>query len=253
MELVASAPQHTPGAPHVPPILVRAALRMLASSVKSRAGFDLYKLRAIDAARTCYIPALFGTGNADVLVRPHHSKLIYDEYVGDKNLVTFEGDHNETRPDFFMDSAAIFLKTVLLLPEAAGLQVPLDHRGRPMPIAHAFSRASGGTGTFSLPPLTDITAQRSDVYGLLDAEEEQIRQAIAASLASAGESATGAAALTEVLGSSPTCEAAASVETANAPSPAALAVPGTVGNESGSALEEDLLLQDAIRLSLNSK
>ena len=114
LELVSSAPEQVPGAPNVPPFLVKSALWKVAGSVKSRAGFDLYKLRPVDAARTSYVPALFGTGDQDVLVRPHHSKQIFDEYAGDKNLIKFEGDHNDVRPGFFMDSATIFLKQCLL-------------------------------------------------------------------------------------------------------------------------------------------
>ena len=56
-------------------------------------------------------------------VRPHHSKLIFDEFAGDKNMVTFDGDHNDLRPDFFMDSACIFLKSVLMIPDSAQLEV----------------------------------------------------------------------------------------------------------------------------------
>jgi len=105
LELVNHMPDQVPSAPAVPPFLVRTALRMVAGSVKSRVGFDLYKLRPVDCARTCVTPALFAAGTEDVLVRPHHSKMIYDGYAGDKNIVTFEGDHNESRPEFFMNSA----------------------------------------------------------------------------------------------------------------------------------------------------
>ena len=114
---------------------------MCGSSVKSRAGFDLYKLRPVEAARTCFVPALFGCAADDVLVRPHHSQLIFDEYAGDKNVVRFEGDHNDIRPGFFLDSACIFLKQ-------ARAQRPTAHR-------------------FSEPnPLTQLVRTRADSCGL---------------------------------------------------------------------------------------
>ena len=112
LELVTSAPETVPGAPSVPPFLVKTALHVVAGSVKKRAAFDLYKLRPIDAARTCFVPALFGCAFDDVLVRPHHSQQIFDEYAGDKNVVKFDGDHNDLRPGFFIDSCCIFLKQV---------------------------------------------------------------------------------------------------------------------------------------------
>ena len=40
-------------------------------------------------------------------MRPHHSQSIYNAYKGDKNLVTFDGDHNELRPAFFLDSVRV--------------------------------------------------------------------------------------------------------------------------------------------------
>ena len=49
-------------------------------------------------------------------------------------MVTFEGDHNEMRPGFFLDSAAIFFTNVLRIPDAAALEVPTDHSGRPLPL-----------------------------------------------------------------------------------------------------------------------
>ena len=133
MELVQHAPNVVDGAPTVPPFLVRAALRIVAGTVKGRAAFDLYKLRPVDRARTCFTPALFATAHDDVLIRPHHTTSIYEEYAGDKNHVSFEGDHNELRPAFFLDSAAIFLTETLRIPDALALQQTADPvTGRPM-------------------------------------------------------------------------------------------------------------------------
>ena len=89
-------------------------------------------------ARTSFVPALFGCANNDILVRPHHSQMIFDEYAGDKNVVKFDGDHNDVRPGFFVDSASIFMKQVLLLRDEQGLDVPLDGHGRPLPITQAL-------------------------------------------------------------------------------------------------------------------
>jgi hypothetical protein len=46
-------------------------------------------------------------------VKPHHSKILYDIYPGDKNLISIDGDHNSLRPRFFKDSAAIFFYNTL--------------------------------------------------------------------------------------------------------------------------------------------
>ena len=145
MELVQHAPNVVDGAPTVPPFLVRAALRIVAGTVKGRAAFDLYKLRPVDRARTCFTPALFATAHDDVLIRPHHTTSIYEEYAGDKNHVSFEGDHNELRPAFFHDSAAIFLTEPLRIPDALALQQTADPvTGRPMNLLDSWARAARG-------------------------------------------------------------------------------------------------------------
>ena len=61
VELVTSSSAAAPNLPSIPPFLVKTALRLIASSVKSRAGFDLYKLRPVDFAPTCFTAALFAT------------------------------------------------------------------------------------------------------------------------------------------------------------------------------------------------
>ena len=60
-----------------------------------------------------FIPALFATATGDDFIKPQHSQDLHDAYQGDKNFIKFEGDHNTTRPQFFYDSASIFLYTTL--------------------------------------------------------------------------------------------------------------------------------------------
>jgi hypothetical protein len=46
-------------------------------------------------------------------VRPHHGEAMHEKYMGDKNLIRVEGDHNSDRPFFMMDSVSIFFHNVL--------------------------------------------------------------------------------------------------------------------------------------------
>jgi len=177
IELVANAPAQV-GTPAIPSFLVKTALWKIASTVKSRAHFDLYKLRPVDAAKTCFVPALFAAGTEDVLVRPHHSKMIFDAFAGDKNVVTFDGDHNDMRPDFFMDSACIFLKNTLLLHD--GLDVPLDGYGRPLSIRHAFMHSQRSA---VVRPPRALDDEFQEQLTLIQAEEAMLREAIMASMA----------------------------------------------------------------------
>ena len=151
--------------------------------------------------------------------------MIFDEYAGDKNVVAFDGDHNDVRPGFFVDSACIFLRQCLLLTDEHCLDVPLDHHGRPLPLSQALRmqarqqrrdelvRSGGATGDdddgLELTP--DLLAMlggssgrvlrhappscehESEAAALQEFEEQLLRQAIAESLAAAnGASPTGA-------------------------------------------------------------
>ncbi|MCH99826.1 abhydrolase domain-containing protein, partial [Trifolium medium] len=73
-------------------------------------------LNCLQAAPKTFIPALFGHGNDDEFVQPHHSDLIFESYAGDKNIIKFDGDHNSTRPRIFFDSVCIFFYDVLRPP-----------------------------------------------------------------------------------------------------------------------------------------
>ena len=59
--------------------------------------------------------AAAGHANHDSFVAKAHSEKLHAAYAGDKNLITFEGDHNSHRPTFFYNSVLFFLKAVLQL------------------------------------------------------------------------------------------------------------------------------------------
>ena len=255
LELVTHAPEQVPNAPSVPPFLVKAALRLVASTVKSRANFDLYKLRPVDAAATCYTPALFGTGSGDNMIRPHHSQQIYNAYKGDKNLVTFDGDHNDLRPSFFLDSASIFLKQCLMVPDHLQMDIPIDGQGRQVASIRPVTGPSGRHSNMQVP-------MRDARDALEEAEEAMVRQAMLASLATAAPpaappaGATPAAAPPPVAdGAEPAVEASAAAPTSAPPAsaggpPAAAPVDVTVDAADD---EESIMLAQAIQLSLQER
>jgi alpha/beta superfamily hydrolase len=92
----------------LPGFIVSGAIKMVKSSVKKRANFDLNDIEPINYAKNCFIPALFCSAKNDDFVKPHHSKKLFEEYQGEKNITSVDGDHNSVRPKYFKDSAAIF-------------------------------------------------------------------------------------------------------------------------------------------------
>ena len=110
----------------VPGVVVGVAIRMLQSSIKKQAGFNIRHISPIAHSDKCFIPALFVAGEHDDFIKPHHSEAIHAKYAGDKNIIIVEGDHNSPRPKFMFDSASIFLQSCLQIPNHWALPVPVS-------------------------------------------------------------------------------------------------------------------------------
>lgn len=82
----------------LPSFLVSPALKLISSTIYSKAELDIYKLSPLKHVENSFIPALFATSNGDDFILPHHSEKLHDAYKGDKNMIRFEGDHNSPRP-----------------------------------------------------------------------------------------------------------------------------------------------------------
>jgi hypothetical protein len=81
----------------LPRPLARVALAAMRRAVRRRAAFDLDAVAPLDAAPAAFAPALFGHAAGDAFIAPHHSALLHAAYAGEKELVSFEGDHNSPR------------------------------------------------------------------------------------------------------------------------------------------------------------
>lgn len=74
---------------------------------------DLEKLNPIDHVESCFIPSLFVVADHDTFVRPKHGEDMFKLYAGDKNIIHVDGDHNSLRPEYLLDSIAIFFNNTL--------------------------------------------------------------------------------------------------------------------------------------------
>ncbi|GFQ05955.1 uncharacterized protein yqkd, partial [Phtheirospermum japonicum] len=101
----------------LPKFTVKFAIHYMRRAIQKKAKFDITDLNTIKVAKSCFVPVLFGHANDDDFIQPHHSDRIFDAYVGDKNIIKFEGDHNSPRPQFYFDSISIFFKNILQPPE----------------------------------------------------------------------------------------------------------------------------------------
>lgn len=147
-------------------------------------GLDILALKPIKDVGSAFIPALFIAGDQDDFIRCDHSKQLHAAYAGDKNLLIVPGGtHNSFRPQYVQDSAAIFIRTVLQVPEALSLPAPNPLMGFLSQLAQPVDsrqRALSARRTSRGAP----TARDAD-----GSEEEQlIQQALLLSLAEASNS-----------------------------------------------------------------
>merc|ERR1740123_1020824 len=147
---------------------------MIRRSVRKRAKFDPRDVSALSKADKSFIPALFAHGERDAFIRPNHSEQLHEAYAGDKNLILFDGDHNSERPDFFFDSAVIFLRQTLAVQDEHCLDANAARSGGN---ATTFGDGQFGTGAAAIKR----------------AEEEMMRQAMMLSISDASSGTAAAA------------------------------------------------------------
>lgn len=118
----------------LPKFTVKFAIQYMRRVVLKKAKFDITELNTIKVAKSCFVPVLLGHAVDDDFIQPHHSDRVFDAYMGDKNIIKFEGDHNSPRPQFYFDSISIFFNNVLQPPEdeagAAFFDMPQDYFGK---------------------------------------------------------------------------------------------------------------------------
>jgi len=158
----------------IPTPLIKLALSAVRRSVKKKCKFDIKQVSPAKAAASCFVPALFAHGSSDTFIPPVHSEKVLEAYQGEKNRITFDGDHNSARPSFLYDSAFIFFKNVLYrgdASEAANLVSP--------PRSYQSSaRGGGGDSSLDVTPLVAppvrILPERDEVVAGGEEEEEDI-------------------------------------------------------------------------------
>ncbi|XP_074302685.1 uncharacterized protein LOC141634395 [Silene latifolia] len=101
----------------IPKFTIKFAIQYMRRAILKKAKFDIMDLNTIKVAKYSFVPVLFGHAIDDDFIQPHHSERIIDVYMGDKNIIKFEGDHNSPRTQFYFDSISIFFNNVLQPPQ----------------------------------------------------------------------------------------------------------------------------------------
>ena len=100
----------------LPGFLISIALSIVSTTVKSKNGLDIYKLKPIENAKKTLIPALFIHAINDELINVQHSEDLVKEYGGqEKNFIKPQiGGHNSGRGKIINNKIAEFFVKYLL-------------------------------------------------------------------------------------------------------------------------------------------
>lgn len=84
--------------------------KVIAKSVRKKAGFELMSLIPIQDVENVHTPALFAAALQDSYISPLHAEALVQAYGAQvKKIIKFEGDHNSPRPLYFLQEATRFL------------------------------------------------------------------------------------------------------------------------------------------------
>lgn len=106
--------------------LVMATFQLIRMRVKALANFDVEDVMPLEHAKRSYVPAIFMHGGKDTFISPKHSRQIYDAYLGDKEYVTIDGDHNSERSDRDINRTVDFFRRAFRLDQIDLGVVPHD-------------------------------------------------------------------------------------------------------------------------------
>mmetsp|Transcript_4364 Transcript_4364/g.7296 ORF Transcript_4364/g.7296 Transcript_4364/m.7296 type:complete len:584 (-) Transcript_4364:62-1813(-) len=82
---------------HAPDWLLTMVYSLVRMRVQSMAGFDVEDVVPIQHVKNCHMPALFVHARRDGYIPLSHTRSLYQDHAGDKELLEIGGDHNSIR------------------------------------------------------------------------------------------------------------------------------------------------------------
>ncbi|GLD92785.1 hypothetical protein PINS_up001364 [Pythium insidiosum] len=92
-----------------PSAMITAASKIISRSVRKSAGYSFKDIYVLDDLPQFQLPCIFTSTSKLDFIRPDHTRAIYERYGGEKTWISFEGGHDENRPEFIVDAVLSFL------------------------------------------------------------------------------------------------------------------------------------------------
>lgn len=86
-----------------PHAMMTAASKIISRSVRKSAGYQFKDIAVLGAVRRLRMPCQFVSASRVDFIRPEHTRAIYDAYGGEKHWLSFDGTHDQNRPDDVVD------------------------------------------------------------------------------------------------------------------------------------------------------
>jgi fermentation-respiration switch protein FrsA (DUF1100 family) len=99
--------------------------------IEKKANFRIEKIEPIENLEKCKnIPILFCHGLHDTFINNHHCNDLYKIYGGQKEIVMFEGEHNEKRPLHILQVISLFFYNHLKVENIVEISLAYDKKNK---------------------------------------------------------------------------------------------------------------------------
>jgi len=99
--------------------------------IEKKANFRIEKIEPIQDLGKCKnIPILFCHGLHDTFINNHHCNDLYKAYGGQKEIVMFEGEHNEKRPLHILQIISLFFYNHLKVENIVEISLAYDKKNK---------------------------------------------------------------------------------------------------------------------------
>lgn len=87
----------------IPEFLLSGALSLVKSKIEDVIGADIFDMRLLEKIKSIECPMIFAHASGDTYIPPSHTKSLFEaSRVKEKYFVSFEGNHNTSRPKEFL-------------------------------------------------------------------------------------------------------------------------------------------------------
>ena len=115
----------------LPQFLINIMKKNVGDIIEKKANFRIEEIEPIkNLDKCCTIPILFCHGLDDSFINNHHCNDLYKKYGGKKEIIMFEGEHNEKRPLHILQIISLFFYNHLKVENIVEISLAYDKKNK---------------------------------------------------------------------------------------------------------------------------